>query len=75
MRRTLLRRFLTLLAAWVMLPAAFAAAPTDLRLPGTVILLRHAYAPGTGDPTGFDLADCRTQHRPAPSAGSCAPRG
>ena len=61
MRRTLLCRFLVLLAAGVILPAAFAAAPIDLRLPGTVIILRHAYAPGTSDPAGFDLADCRTQ--------------
>jgi phosphohistidine phosphatase SixA len=61
MRRTLLCRFLVLLAAGGILPAAFAAAPIDLRLPGTVIILRHAYAPGTSDPAGFDLADCRTQ--------------
>ncbi|MEM8948055.1 MAG: histidine phosphatase family protein [Pseudomonadota bacterium] len=29
--------------------------------PGTVILMRHALAPGTGDPADFDLADCGTQ--------------
>ncbi|CRI66683.1 Phosphoglycerate mutase [Thiocapsa sp. KS1] len=28
---------------------------------GTVLLLRHAYAPGTGDPEGFRLDDCATQ--------------
>ena len=61
MRRTPPCRLLLLLAACLILPAAFAAAPPDLRLPGTVIVLRHAYAPGTGDPAGFDLADCRTQ--------------
>lgn len=26
-----------------------------------VLLLRHAYAPGGGDPSGFDLNDCATQ--------------
>ncbi len=26
-----------------------------------VVLLRHALAPGTGDPTGFRLGDCSTQ--------------
>lgn len=29
--------------------------------PGTVVLLRHALAPGTGDPPGFRLDDCSTQ--------------
>ncbi|GAB4218124.1 MAG: histidine phosphatase family protein [Synechococcales cyanobacterium] len=29
--------------------------------PGTVILLRHAVAPGVGDPPGFRLDDCATQ--------------
>lgn len=33
----------------------------DLRQPGLVLMLRHAWAPGTGDPPGFDLADCATQ--------------
>lgn len=28
---------------------------------GTTILLRHALAPGTGDPDGFTLEDCSTQ--------------
>jgi broad specificity phosphatase PhoE len=55
------RRFFAALAAWLILPCAFAAEPLDLRAPGTVIVMRHAFAPGTGDPAGFDLADCRTQ--------------
>jgi phosphohistidine phosphatase SixA len=29
--------------------------------PGTVALMRHAYAPGTGDPTNFRFDDCKTQ--------------
>ena len=33
----------------------------DDRFNGTVILIRHALAPGTGDPAQFDLKDCRTQ--------------
>jgi broad specificity phosphatase PhoE len=32
-----------------------------LQEPGTVLLLRHALAPGTGDPPGFQLDDCATQ--------------
>lgn len=28
---------------------------------GYVVLLRHALAPGTGDPAGFQLGDCSTQ--------------
>src|SRR5689334_2974247 len=28
---------------------------------GMVVLLRHAQAPGTGDPPGFRLGDCSTQ--------------
>ena len=33
----------------------------DLTAPGTVIMLRHAHAPGTGDPVNFDRLDCTTQ--------------
>ncbi len=29
--------------------------------PGAVLLLRHALAPGVGDPPGFQLEDCSTQ--------------
>ena len=32
-----------------------------LRGGGMVVLLRHAQAPGTGDPPGFRLGDCSTQ--------------
>lgn len=32
-----------------------------LRRPGTHALLRHAHAPGGGDPPGFQLARCDTQ--------------
>ncbi len=32
-----------------------------LRTPGHVAIMRHAVAPGTGDPAGFKLGDCGTQ--------------
>lgn len=65
------RRALGLLAA---LPAALHGGPaaavtgaeadavaTLLREGGVVLALRHALAPGTFDPPGFTLGDCRTQ--------------
>lgn len=51
-------------------PLAFIAGPAlaagplpfgELSKPGRVLLLRHALAPGTGDPAGFRLRDCSTQ--------------
>ena len=33
----------------------------DLKNGGNVIFIRHAYAPGTGDPDNFDIKDCSTQ--------------
>jgi phosphohistidine phosphatase SixA len=46
--------------------ASGAAADADaawraLERPGGIVLLRHADAPGVGDPPGFTLADCRGQ--------------
>jgi phosphohistidine phosphatase SixA len=38
-----------------------AGAETWLRRGGVVLALRHAQAPGTFDPPGFLLGDCRTQ--------------
>jgi len=32
-----------------------------LRSPGYLLLMRHAYAPGVGDPVGYRLDDCATQ--------------
>ncbi|MFU8863715.1 MAG: histidine phosphatase family protein [Rhodobacterales bacterium] len=32
-----------------------------LRQPGAIALMRHALAPGTGDPASFRLEDCTTQ--------------
>lgn len=39
------------------------AAFARVRDPGVVALLRHARAPGTGDPAGFDIDECSTQRR------------
>ena len=33
----------------------------ELAKPGRVLMLRHALAPGTGDPVNFKLRDCSTQ--------------
>jgi phosphohistidine phosphatase SixA len=57
---------LALLGAPQPASAAEAASATEaawqaLRDGGTVALLRHARAPGTGDPQGFRLEDCSTQ--------------
>jgi phosphohistidine phosphatase SixA len=32
-----------------------------LKLPNHALLMRHALAPGTGDPAGYTLADCASQ--------------
>lgn len=43
---------------------AHAASPLPLAAlakPGRVLMLRHAYAPGVGDPQNFQLRDCATQ--------------
>lgn len=58
-----LRRLLTLLAVLLCQPALAndAALWTGLRSGALVALIRHAEAPGTGDPAGFKLGDCTTQ--------------
>lgn len=61
--RLLLR---AVLVTWLLaiLPPAFASDKTlltTLSTPGHVALIRHALAPGTGDPTHFDINDCSTQ--------------
>jgi phosphohistidine phosphatase SixA len=59
---------LALAGALALLAAAAAAAaaagplsPAELAKPGRVLMLRHANAPGIGDPPGFRLDDCATQ--------------
>ena len=41
--------------------ADHAAALAAIRQGGVVVVMRHAVAPGTFDPEGFTLGDCRTQ--------------
>jgi len=41
--------------------AAGPQAPDALARPGRVLMLRHANAPGIGDPRNFRLGDCSTQ--------------
>jgi len=65
---TRLRAALLLVFAFIFPAAGNAAATVDeavlrrvLAEPGHVFLMRHATAPGTGDPPGFVLDDCATQ--------------
>ena len=52
-----------LVAAFFLSPLPTAADARFARLsePGIVAILRHAFAPGTGDPATFSLDDCTTQ--------------
>ena len=34
---------------------------TQLQEGGKVVMIRHAYAPGIGDPNNFSIQDCSTQ--------------
>ncbi len=52
---------LALALLWTMPGAADEAAWLALAQPGTAALMRHAAAPGIGDPAGFRLDDCATQ--------------
>ena len=45
-----------------LLPSSLLADDWDaLKQPGAIALMRHALAPGGGDPAGFTLGDCSTQ--------------
>lgn len=61
----LLRRCTQIAAVIALITApAVAASPvpvSELAKPGRVLLLRHAIAPGVGDPPHFQLRDCNTQ--------------
>jgi broad specificity phosphatase PhoE len=60
----LIRRSLSvaLLACLLYVPAAPAESVWDaLRAPGSVVVLRHSYAPGSFDPPDAKLEDCSTQ--------------
>ena len=62
-----LTRFIHPIALLTLLCLASAASAEESRLwqklksGGHVVLLRHALAPGTGDPSEFDVNDCGTQ--------------
>jgi phosphohistidine phosphatase SixA len=56
------RRSLILALPLLAVPALLRADPfAPARQPGAVLLMRHATAPGGGDPPGFRLGDCTTQ--------------
>lgn len=52
---------LVLAAAALSAAAAAPLAVDEVARPGRVLLLRHAIAPGVGDPPEFRIGDCRTQ--------------
>jgi phosphohistidine phosphatase SixA len=53
---------MALCAATALARAQADAGPAwDALRQGAVLLVRHANAPGMGDPAGFQLGDCRTQ--------------
>ena len=66
--RTIKRRALLFFAAFLGLSGPVLGIETDrerlwsaLATPGHVVLMRHADAPGTGDPAAFRIDDCTTQ--------------
>lgn len=61
--RGLRRCLVALLAAlwWTSFAAAASASDAPALNDGSIVLFRHADAPGVGDPPGFVLGDCRTQ--------------
>lgn len=68
-----MRRLLVCLFLLLPLPAAAQAQADEaalwaaLREGGHVALIRHALAPGTGDPPEFRVDDCRTQRNLSPA--------
>ncbi|KXJ58541.1 MAG: histidine phosphatase family protein [Thalassospira sp. Nap_22] len=57
-------RVVTVLGAFLCLPQAVAASDEAWKIwqsDGVHALMRHAIAPGTGDPANFTLGDCTTQ--------------
>lgn len=56
------RRFLSVLFLAASVPAIQAATPAAaVETAGLIVLMRHAEAPGTGDPPDFTLDNCATQ--------------
>lgn len=54
-------RLISLILMLILPGVALAQDWSLLKEPGTVALMRHALAPGVGDPANFDLEDCSTQ--------------
>lgn len=55
---------MALAGLWFVTAGAATASPEGwaaLRQPGAIAIMRHALAPGTGDPPNLALADCATQ--------------
>ena len=52
---------ITLALLWSLIACLPAAADTTERFVGTVLFMRHALAPGFGDPDHFSIKDCNTQ--------------
>ena len=65
MNRLLLHGLTLAFGLFATAPAAAAdsVSPAELAQPGRLLMLRHALAPGTGDPPGFRLEDCSTQRQ------------
>ena len=57
------RRFwlIALALLWPLLASLPAAADNGDRFAGTVMFMRHALAPGMGDPDNFSINNCNTQ--------------
>lgn len=51
----------SLVTLWAGVQPVSAQTKSATLMPGRVVLMRHALAPGGGDPAHFDLSDCRTQ--------------
>ena len=52
---------LALLAILLIVPTHASELSDLMKQPGVVLMMRHAYAPGVGDPSNFKLDDCSTQ--------------
>lgn len=58
----MIRIFVFVLCLFIVSPAGATEAGWGLlRNGGQVVLLHHAFAPGTGDPANFDIDNCATQ--------------
>ena len=65
MIQTLKTGFFKLLLIGLTFTGSFQATASELsdllKNPDHVLLMRHAFAPGIGDPSGYKLQDCKTQ--------------